>query len=123
MLIITNNEKVLERYGEHYDVLFITGTFRDVLIEARDRVHKGQKLLTHPLMGSVKPNETPFKSVVMSKDSGPLDVDSLLIIEKSITTFDKFAKVKRPNLGENADEQMKDDFREIDLSLLTSALG
>lgn len=123
MIIITNNEKVLDRYGEAYEVLFIDGSYRDVLIEARNRVHMGQKLLTHPLMGSVKPNETPFKSVVMSQMTEPLDTDSLNVIEYSITTHDKFMSMKRPKLGENASERLKDDFREIDLSLLVSALG
>jgi len=123
MIIITNNEKVRERYGEDHKIMFIDGSYRDVLIEARNRVHQGQKLLTHPLMGSVKPNETPFKSVAMSEETGPLSMESLQVIEHSIATYDKFMEMKRPHLGENASESLKDDFREIDLSLLASALG
>ena len=123
MMIITNNVKVLEHYADSFEIVFIEGSYKDVLVEVRNRVHKGQKLLTHPLMGSVKPNETPFKSVAMSKETAALDMDSLTVIEQSITTHDKFMRMKRPKLGENASEDLKDDFREIDLSLLMSALG
>ena len=122
-LIITNNTKVLRHYEDRYEVLFVDGPALEVLIAARDRIHRGQKLLTHPLAGSVKPNESPFKSVALSREAGKLDLDSLVLIENSIATFEKFSKIKRPDLGENAGEKMKDDFREIDLSLFTSAIG
>lgn len=104
-------------------MLFLDGSARDVLVAARDMIHRGQKLLTHPLMGSVKPNETPFKSVALSCETGTLDLESLMLVENSIMAFDRFSKIKRPNSGENADEEIKDDFREIDLSLIKSALG
>ncbi|MBR3718862.1 MAG: GrdX protein, partial [Firmicutes bacterium] len=30
------------------DVRFVDGTYRDVLIKARDLVHQGHRLLSHP---------------------------------------------------------------------------
>lgn len=35
--------------------------------KVRDRIHEGHLLLSHPLSGSVKPNETPYKSVMIVK--------------------------------------------------------
>ena len=49
-----------------------------------------------------------------------LETDSLLLIENAIETFDKFAKVTRPDRGVNTPQEMLADFRLIDLSLIQS---
>ena len=121
MIILTNNPDVEESLKDK-NVLRIDGTYRDVLIRARDLVHQGHRLLTHPLMGSLKPNETPYRTSAVSSEKGALDTDSLLLIENAIETFDKFAQVTRPDRGINTPERMLADFRMIDLSLITSAL-
>ena len=121
MIILTNNPDVAQTFQDR-NVLWVEGSYRDVLIEARDLIHQGRRLLTHPLMGSLKPNETPYRSVAVSSEQGDLDVDSLLLIENAIETFDKFAQVTRPDRGVNTPERMLADFRMIDLSLIESAL-
>jgi len=82
-----------------------------VLQAVRDRVHMGHELITHPLSGSVKPNETPYKSVIISTETGALCLRSLSIIEESIQTCEKFPPL---NIPQNALQ----DFMEIDYSLL-----
>ena len=119
MIILTNNPDVMKTMTER-DVRFVDGTYRDVLIKARDLVHQGHQLLSHPLMGSLKPNETPYRTIALSDSGGPLDTDSLLLIENAIETFDKFAKVTRPDRGINTPQEMLADFRLIDLSLIQS---
>ena len=121
MIILTNNPDVEESLKDK-NVLRIDGTYRDVLIRARDLVHQGHRLLTHPLMGSLKPNETPYRTIAVSSEKSALDTDSLLLIENAIETFDKFAQVTRPDRGINTPERMLADFRMIDLSLIISAL-
>ena len=121
LIILTNNPDVETKLKDR-NVLRIDGTYRDVLVRARDLVHQGHRLLTHPLMGSLKPNETPYRTVAVSSETGALDMDSLLLIENAIETFDKFAQVTRPDRGANTPERMLTDFRMIDLSLITSAL-
>ena len=121
MIILTNNPDVIENLKDR-KVLRVDGTYRDVLVKARDLVHQGHRLLTHPLMGSLKPNETPYRSVAVSSEKGTLDMDSLLLIENAIETFDKFAQVTRPDRGVNTPERMLADFRMIDLSLISNAL-
>lgn len=123
MLIITNNPKVKEEYGAGYEIVFIDGGYRDVLVKARDLIHIGYKLLTHPLMGSIKPNETPYRTVMVSKDAGEADYDSIILIEEAIMTYDKFARFMRPDRGPNTPQRLRDDFMLIDLSLITSALN
>jgi len=58
-MIITNNEWVHNKYRQLYDIIYIEGSYRDVLVKTRDKLHEGHELLTHPLSSSIKPNETP----------------------------------------------------------------
>ncbi|WP_459130022.1 GrdX family protein [Guggenheimella bovis] len=114
-MIITNNERVQEKYSH---VRFVTGSVLDVFIATRDEIHKGRKLLTHPLSGSVKPNETRYKSIALSEELGPLDVESLLLIEDAIQLT---SRMEKERFVRHLDESLKDDFRMIDLSLLESS--
>jgi len=109
---------VKDRYCKNLDITFVPGQYIDVLKSARDIVHKGSRLITHPLMGSIKPNETPFRSIVLSEGT-TLDVESLAIIENSIAAAEKF---QRDNKVPIWDEHVLDDFRFVDLKLFESAL-
>ena len=84
------------------DKEFVEGSYRDVLIAVRDKIHKGHRLLSHPLSGSVKPNETPYKSVIISRNSAGMDLDSLKIIEDSIAAYDKFMQNSMKYLATSA---------------------
>jgi len=117
--IITNNIQVSEKYNKEYNVEFIKGSYLDVLFSARDRIHEGHKLLTHPLSGSVKPNETPYKSLIISDEKANLHIDSLMIIEDSINTAQKFILIKTPSKW---NQEVLEDFMEIDATLLASGI-
>jgi len=121
-MIITNNDWVYEKYRNHHDyhVIFIQGNYKDVLVKTRDKIHEGYELLTHPLSSSLKPNETPFKSIIISEIKDKLNVDSLFIIENSIMSWEKFNNDKRKL---NFTEQIIEDFKLIDLTVLESALN
>lgn len=113
-IIVSNNPLVWNRYPK---TLKILGSFRDVLISVRNDIHKGSSLITHSLAGSVKPNETPYKSLIILKKEGKLDFQSLTSIEKGIETVDKFLLLDR-----DWSEQVLRDFQIIDADLLESAL-
>lgn len=114
-ILITNNPLVKEQLSEYIDVEYYETDYLNVLRKVRDKVHLGHKLLSHPLSGSVKPNETPYKSIIISGDRGNLDYDSLMIIEGSIKTAEKFLRdFKTPNWP----EKILLDFQTIDLSLI-----
>lgn len=120
-IIITNNILVYEKYKDLYKVEYLEEyTYIDILEYVRDKIHIGHKLITHPLSGSIKPNETPYKSIIISKEKGQLDYDSLKIIEDSIATGIKFINNKpTPHWT----ERVLNDFREIDLSLIENAIN
>ena len=120
MIIITNNSNVKEFFEplSRYDVEFIEGGYGDVLYKTRDYVHKNYKLLTHPLSGSIKPNETPYKSIAIEKGS-ELDMFSLELIDNAVSVYEKLQHdLKTPMWI----ERILDDFRVIDLDLLKNAL-
>lgn len=113
--IITNNVLVNNKYSNHYEVEYLDIDYIGILKKTRDYIHTGHKLLTHPLSGSIKPNETPYKSIMISKEKLQLDMDSLMIIEESIKTANKFInKIGKVNSNNRIDE----DFQIVDLSLI-----
>ncbi|SEF50363.1 hypothetical protein SAMN05660865_00361 [Caloramator fervidus] len=120
-IIVTNNILTMQKLKSKHKIDFVEGTLLDVLIKVRDYIHKNHKLLTHPLMGSIKPNQTPFKSVAISlKAQDNIDVESLMYIEKSIETAESLIKSKPPRKWP---ENVLEDFRVIDFDLIYNALN
>lgn len=113
--IVTNNPAVEEAFPgvtERFDVN-VEGIFK----LSRDAIHFGAKLINHPLSGSIKPNESPYKSLVLSTKPAALHEDSLALIEGAMQVLYKLG-IKRRNYPERAIE----DFRIIDLDLIQSAI-
>lgn len=117
-MIITNNPLVREKLMESHTIIYNDISYEDTLKEVRDRIHEGHRLLSHPLSGSVKPNETPYKSVMISTGKGEIDEESLAIIENAIQACRKFefkSDKYKPSVYE--------DFQLIDWTLLESGLA
>lgn len=118
--IVTNNPYVYEKYKDKMDMIYKEELNYIQLLEfIRDKIHEGHQLLTHPLSGSIKPNETPYKTVMISKDKGGLDTSGMLIVEESIETAKKF-QTNKPT--PDWVESVLDDFRVIDLSLIENVI-
>lgn len=119
-ILITNNSMVNESYKDDIKIIYLEDLdYLKIFELVRDKIHVGHKLLTHPLSGSIKPNETPFKSVIISEESGAIDFDSLSIIEECILTAKKFLDQKKIK---NWPEEVLEDFRVIDYSIITSGI-
>ncbi len=119
-IIITNNDMVYNKYKDQYNIELYDCSIKEVMLKVRDRIHEGYKLLTHPLSSSIKPNESLFKSIMISDEKSVLDYDSLLIIENGIMTCDKFNKIKY-NIVYT--DRIIEDFKLIDLTVLESTLN
>jgi len=114
---------VNNKFGEHYQVYLQEGDYMQVLKFARDYIHKGHTLLTHPLAGSVKPNETPYKSLMITTDKNRLNFESVKIIEESIYTCEKFAtNTKFVTTVKKGQQEVFTDFQYIDCSLIKNAI-
>ena len=72
-IVVTNNPLVLDKLQETHEVMYREVSYEELLKEVRDRIHEGHLLLTHPLSGSVKPKETPYKSVLISVGKEKID--------------------------------------------------
>ncbi|KRL67317.1 GrdX family protein [Companilactobacillus versmoldensis] len=114
--ILTNNPMVQEKYPKitELDDNFSVG---DIFAGGRNAIHLGAHLINHPLAGSIKPNQSPYKSLVLSDDKGELDLFSLKLIEGAIQVLRKFPSRSRPY-----DESILEDFQVVDLDLLDSAI-
>ena len=121
LIIVTNNQMSEKNFKERYDVIYIDSHVRAVYEKVRDQIHLGHRLLTHPLMSSVKPNETPYRTICISKEKKQkCDIESLMLIENSIATLEKFLTMSP--IPEYSDEVME-DFQVIDYDLINHALS
>ena len=120
-LILTNNPlgpACMEGRGLYTVRFQPERSFREILVEARDLVYAGHVLYTHPLAGSVKPNETPYKSLIVSREPHGFDAQHGEMIASAIAVFDKF----KP-LGRTFPPSVLEDFQLIDYTLLAGAIG
>lgn len=118
ILIITNNTEVERLYKDRFPIKLNEGSYYDVLLEVRNFLHQGYELITHPLMGSVKPNETPYRSIIIKQASG-IDLQSVEIIESSIQTYEKFERMQK---SPKWSQRILEDFQFVDLRLFESSL-
>ena len=102
-------------------------TQEEILIRARDMIHLGAKLVIHPMMGRIKPHETPYKSVFleMPEDheiaSGDVITDtmSVIIIEDSIA---ETKKLLSDTYMLKYDEGHLEELQYLDLLLIRSGI-
>ena len=118
-IIVTNNNRVYEKYRNTMTVLLLD-TYEEVLFKVRDMVYDRHKLLTHPQASSLKPNQTPFRSVIVYPKGKDDNMDDILLIEKCIETFRKWQEIA-PTPAKYA-ENVTEDFKTIDLSVIDGVI-
>ncbi|WP_240516448.1 GrdX family protein [Brachyspira sp. G79] len=118
-ILITNNPRFKEVNSSNIEIFYLPDLdFMGILYKARDYIHLCYKLLTHPIVSSIKPYETPYKSIALSNNNGELDLESLELIENSIALTKNFLDKPRRKLTESIDE----DFKLIDYKLVVGAI-
>ena len=116
-IVITNNPMVVSRLNDTHEVIYQELSYEELLKAVRDRIYEGHRLLTHPLSGSVKPKETPYKSVLLSDRKEKVDEESVRLIENAILACQKFQ-----DKSKNYKEEVYKDFQLVDWTLLESGL-
>ncbi|MCL2188943.1 MAG: GrdX family protein [Defluviitaleaceae bacterium] len=109
--IFTNNPAVRAAYPD--TVYWVDGAVADVFTAVRDAVHTGAKVLSHPLSGSIKPWQSPYKSIAVSRSAGALCFGSLQRIESAIAALNKGTQAVSA-----LSESVLEDFQIIDLDLI-----
>lgn len=122
LVLVTNNSDCYARYHTRCDCRFDAGwDYGQVLYAARDLLHQDYLLLSHPLAGSLKPNQTPYRSLILGRRSldGEASVFGLLLLERAIEVYHGFQRDRKTPAWP---ERERRDFRTIDLSLVTHTL-
>lgn len=113
--LITNNE---ELFHEVKTAELIDGSSFDVLIRVRSLVHIGSRILTHPLCGNLRPYHQPFRSVIIDEKRGPVDLESLSLIEDAVQIYQSCKLI----LPHETDELTRKDYAYIDSELMRESL-
>lgn len=116
--IVTNNDRVADKYKDIMKVELVN-SYEEVLIKARDMVYDRHRLLTHPQAGSLKPNQTPYRSIIVYPSDNSSNMDDVMMIEKAIETFNKFREIKETPKYE---EKTANDYKTIDLSMIDNVM-
>ena len=88
-MLLTNNSMAAQRFADVLNVDFRDLPPMDILKAARDLVHLGHKLLTHPVTSGTAPQGSPYVSIIISAEAGATDFDSVSIIESAIRVYAK----------------------------------
>lgn len=118
-VLITNNDRVYEKYKEIIQVILLD-TYEEVLLKARDMVYDKHLLLTHPQASSLKPNQTPYRSVVVYPKGQEDNMKDILLIEKCIEVFREWQEIA-PS-PKSYQEKVANDFKTIDLSVVDNII-
>ena len=113
--LLTNNPLAIRLFVDVFDVEFHEGSAKDVLVAARDYVHQGHGLLTHPLASSIPLKDTPFRSLLVSERPASLDVAAVGLIESAI---ERYSQVNAQN--REIPQNIADDFMAIDCDMIAS---
>ena len=126
LYLVTNNDLVKEKYenGDNNIKVVMVESANCILVlnKARDLMHTGLRLETHPMAGSVKPNQNPYKTIIVSNSNNTEEekLEQLLIIENAIVKSRELIE-KRPI--PDWDDKLLNDFKFVDLSLIESGLN
>ncbi|MDO4988071.1 MAG: GrdX family protein [Synergistes sp.] len=117
-ICISNNPYIKKKVSS---LRYVDGDVFDVLAAARDMVHKGFVLLADPLYGNFKPNQQPYRTIVLRSPQSPGEVDifSLDLVENALGIYrDSHVTAQRGTRGCDIDR----DFRMIDFALIEETL-
>ncbi len=108
ILIVTNNPEVADSNKNKGRVLNIYGGAMEVFLAARELVYQGYSLLSHPLMGSIRPWQNPYRSIVLQKSSPPVRGRNISLIENAVAMLadnkealqERFSSIETQTLAE-----------------------
>ena len=114
-ILVTNNDCVYEKYKDITNVILVA-SYEAVLIKVRDLVYDRHVLLTHPQASSLKPNQTPYRSVAVYPKGDEDNTKDVMLIEKCIETYRQWQDIAPTPT--NYEERVANDFKTIDLSVV-----
>jgi hypothetical protein len=95
----------------------VEGHGGEVLLAARDRVHRGYRLLSHPLYGNLRPHHQPFRTVLLDGPGVGVDYQSILLMEEALEVYRPFMDLQEPSRF-----PFHQDLAYVDLKLIENTL-
>lgn len=89
VVIITNNPLV--NNIPNASVARIDGSCLDVFAQVLNCLAQGHRLISHPLAGSIKPNQNPFKSVLISLQTGTVNRQEVAAVHRALCMAEDMA--------------------------------
>lgn len=113
-LFVTNNPLVAKEWRGSVACLSNAGwDHTQVLRQAREQIKRGYVLLSHPQCGNLRPNQTPFRSLLLARGA-PDDCGSCLLIEQAL------AACAKAGPAAHLPPDIRADCAELDFSLMQS---
>jgi len=113
---ITNNPDLIECISQ---IEIVNGPPLAVLIRGRDLIHTGCELVSSPLYGNFKPNQQPYRTLVLNNTGKGMhaatNIESLNLIEEAIGIYSRSLINRIP--GE-LPYPIEKDFRYVDFALM-----
>lgn len=118
-ILVTNNVRAATQYEDRLCEIYLLDSYEEVLIKARDLIYTHHKLLTHPQASSLKPNQTPYRSILLYNEGNRDNMEDIQLIEDAIGTFQKWNAIKKVP---QYDEKIAYDYQTIDLSMIENVI-
>ncbi len=118
-IFVTNNDRAAAEFGDRAQQVILLENYRDVLVQVRDLIYAGHKLLSHPQASSLKPNQTPYRTILVYGETQSMDFNDVSLIEKAIETFDKWQDIRQTPVY---NEKIAYDYKTIDLSMIENII-
>ena len=119
-ICITNNKDLAECLHE---TNFVDGPAISVLMRGRDLIHLGWRLEASPLYGNLKPNQQPYRTLVLKCQNGTpgvqVDNYSLQLIESAIAVYSDCKITRVPG---DMPEDIDSDYKYVDFTLMEETL-
>lgn len=117
--LVTNNDRVYLKYRDEIKCILLDN-YEDVLIKVRDMIYDRHILLTHPQASSLKPNQTPYRSIIVYPKNNEDNMNDVLLIEKCLEVFKAWQNISVT--PQNYENKVSEDFKTIDLSVIENII-
>ena len=111
---ITNNPLIIKKGLINIET--VDGDTLSVLLVVKDYILKGHRLISHPLTSSIRPDVSPYKTILLSLSAEKIDAESLNIINHAIEYTENLMSSHVNPI--NWDEKSLEDFQFIDMDII-----
>lgn len=111
---VTNNPLIIKKGLINTEA--VDSDTLSLLLFAKEYILKGHRLISHPLTGSIRPDVSPYKTILLSLSADKVEAESLNIINHAIEYTENLMSTHVNPL--NWDKKSLEDFQFIDMDII-----